>query len=213
MNVTVGEQLQPGQAPVVVLNPTINFTTASWNTTQEVQIIPGDDAVVRGPLPFQLIMDVSSSVDPTFHRRRIIHGLRSDEEAPTGLSPVDPVIVRGTDPGGIQYSSAGVLLGIDPGSQAAAAVKGGDQLDALAGPFGSTSFYNVTPGQTVTLNMAACSVDAPLQVIVYNNSIATWYVDVRQNGAVGFLLALFHDITSQRVMRTPFQGVAFPNIS
>lgn len=188
MNISATQALQPeARAPVVVVDPHLNFTRLTWNTSQLVEVLPGEDPVLV-PLPFQLLLVLSSSLDPGFVKRRVVQGLRTDEGSPAGVTPQEAIVIYG-DPDGIQVREAAVLQaasaafwggqgstgmgGSERDRNATAVVELGQPLQAPA-TLGSVAFYNLTTAQTVHLNIAACSADAALQVVVYNASIATW---------------------------------------
>ena len=157
-----------------------NFTIENWNTSQRITMDPGQDTKVTGPIPFQIILELSSDVNPALKKRRVLKGIRADEELPSGFSIEDPVVVE-SGPNGIQARDSGILEAAvnttsnSGGGGASRAVRLGDVLTDATPP-GSVVYYNVSSGDTLQLNIVACGVDAPLQVAIYNNSIATWYV-------------------------------------
>lgn len=144
------------------------FTSQNWNESKVLRFVPGDDGIPTGPLKFQIVLKTTSSIDKAYHEIRSISGLREDKEMPVGLTLVDPVMIT-AGPNGIQYKGAGSLL-----SNATATPDA--YGDPLRFPFvpGWIAFYNMTPGQTLVADVIACSKDAPLQVVMYNESRATW---------------------------------------
>jgi len=173
----------PDAASIALIEPTqLVFTVENWNISQRINIDPGSDTEATGPLPFQIILELSSDTAPTaLKKRRVLKGVRADEELPSGLTIQDPAVVT-SGPGGIQAQDT-VTLKANSTSLSRhdeegegvvdREVKLGDVL-RQATPPGSVYYYNVTSGDTVELNIVACGIDAPLQIAIYNNSIATW---------------------------------------
>lgn len=159
----------PGRAPVAVADPTLTFDASNWNATQLVEVLPGVDPL-PAPLPFRLTLDAASSARPGWARRRVVPGLRTDEGVPAGLTPDVPITLTG-GPAGVQARDAAALAGAE--GQGPFRVARGQRLVAPAA-LGSVAFFNLTTSQTVGLGVAACSGDAPLQVAVYNDSVAAW---------------------------------------
>jgi hypothetical protein len=170
-NVAAASNDASSTASISLIEPTqFTFTSEDWNISQRIGIDPGSDTTATGPLPFQIILELSSDATPTLKKRRVLKGIRADEELPSGLTIEDPVIVE-SGPYGIQARDTVTLLAAS--NSDSGEVKLGDVLTD-AGPPGSVYFYNVSSGDTVQLNIVACGADAPLQVAIYNSSIATW---------------------------------------
>lgn len=175
------------QANISLAEPSqFNFTADNWNKTQVLSVLSGDDNIRGGPLPFQIILDLSSTTNPNFHKRRVLQGLRLDDELPAGFTIEAPVIVTGGS-AGIQARDAVRLAAAAPPESTANLAAGGARGSSLepqlvhlgdnltqVEPPGSVVYYNISAGETVELRITACGARAPLQVAVYNNSVATW---------------------------------------
>lgn len=170
----------PDAASIALIEPTqLLFTLENWNISQRINIDPGSDTEATGPLPFQIILELSSDIMPTLKKRRVLKGVRADEELPSGLTTQDPLVIK-AGPRGIQARDTATLKAIssspsrqDEEKDVDREVQLGDVLTE-ATPIGSVYYYNVSSGDTVELNIRVCGMDVPLQVAIYNNSIATW---------------------------------------
>ena len=88
--------LRQQEANISLTSPTrLNFTAATWNRTQSISILSGNDDVAVGPLPFQIVLDLFSSVNPNFYRKRVLKGLRIDQEVAPVLTLDDPGVILG----------------------------------------------------------------------------------------------------------------------
>ncbi|KAL4537908.1 hypothetical protein Ndes2526B_g04235 [Nannochloris sp. 'desiccata'] len=169
----------PDAASIALIEPTqLVFTAENWNISQRINIDPGSDNEATGPLPFQIILELSSDTTPTLQKRRVLKGVRADEELPSGLTAQDPVILT-AGPGGIQARDTVTLVATStsPASQeeggGGGAVNLGDVL-IEATPPGSVYYYNISSADTIEMNIVACGIDTPLQIAIYNDSVATW---------------------------------------
>jgi hypothetical protein len=174
----------PETASISLIEPTkLKFSTENWNISHRINVDPGSDTQATGSLPFQIFLELSSDSQPALIKRRVLKGVRVDEElGSSGLSIETPVVIE-SGPDGIQAKDLVTLVAAADGGNGDGGVNGsvntnrevklGDVLkDAY--PPGSVYFYNISTGDTVELNIVACGTDVPLQIAIYNNSIATW---------------------------------------
>ena len=181
-----------GEANITLAEPfQFNFTSNTWNQSQILNVLSGDDSLRGGPVPFQIILDLSSSTNPTLHKRRVIQGLRLDDEIPAGFTIEAPVIITGGSSGIQAKDTARLVAAPQAGASTSGTISSnstlssggstnepylihiGDPLTQVEPP-GSIVYYNISAGETVELRIAACGAGVPLQVAIYNNSIATW---------------------------------------
>lgn len=160
------------QVPVTLLTKNLTFTFDNWDVGLGVDAITGNSSAVALPLPFEIHIVAISSMRQHFVQRRVIKGIRTDSQLLPGWSLEDPIVLSENSNGLLSTGDLGLLaprnVTID-----SAQVKMGSKL-AAANPLGTSVFFNLTASRSLILDMQACGMDSWLQVVIYNNSRATW---------------------------------------
>ena len=162
----------PSQAsPFVVYPKAINFTSLNWNVSRPIFITVQNTSEIDFPQAFQVEIVLTSDKNAKFRKIRMAQGICVSTEAPAGFSSTFPVLISGGS-NGIDANDTGSL--VERSGQSSFLVNPGDLLSVEGNPLGSVMYYNLSAGETVELNIAVCGRPAPLQVVVYNDSRATW---------------------------------------
>lgn len=158
-------------SPFMVYPQAINFTSQDWNVSRSIFIGVQNVSEIDFPQSFQLDISLTSDTNTRFRKIRMVQGISVSKEAPAGVSSTFPVLISGGS-NGINANDTGSL--VERSGQSSFIVNPGDLLAAEGTPLGSIMYYNLSAGETVELNIAVCGRPAPLQVVVYNDSRATW---------------------------------------
>jgi hypothetical protein len=160
------------QPPITLITQNLTFNMDNWDVGLGVDAITGNSSSVALPLPFEIHLVATSSIRQYYVQRRIIKGIRTDSQLMPGWSLEDPIVLSEDGNGFLSTGDLGVLAPRNV-TVASAQVKVGSKL-AAADPLGTTTFFNLTVSRSLTLDMQACGMDTWLQVVIYNDSRATW---------------------------------------
>jgi len=189
----------PNQPPISLLTETLVFTASNWSTAQPVVMVPGEDSLAQGPLPFQLefkstlhgLKSEKSNPEKSGKegeaaaaeavsvplQQRVVQGLRLDEELVPGYSLSDPMIISRDAVAGIFIEGEGILEPQGGRNQTLGSlIQFKDSLHEQVGslPLGTATYLNLTLSKERVFDVKACSQEMELQVAVYFNNTATW---------------------------------------
>jgi hypothetical protein len=150
------------------------FNSSNWAEEQAVVVRARNNASWPVDLLlFDLVLDVGGgSTDGTGGWQVSVPGSLDAGNASTGSSPEQPFLVSGTE--GLDYAADGTISAPQPAAQLVREVQPGQQLSSLASGHAAAHFFNLSSSLTVSLNVSACSPDAPLQVVLFDNDTAAW---------------------------------------
>lgn len=153
-------------APVSAAPSKLNFTAANWDAKQLLFITPGDDAIQDGVTPFSVLLELRSSSSSKFYKRRVIPGVRLDDETPEGSTPSRAFIVAMPSSSKPFTDTGSITAG-----GAAPSVKLGNttlqEFQALV-PLGAAVYYALSMAKTDDLTTAACSSDTTMRLYLFS---------------------------------------------
>lgn len=98
--------------PITLVTTQLSFNASNCNIPQEIVLVPGDDALEGGPEPFQLVFTAHSRTGeerPKLLQKKVVPGLRTDDELLPGWSFEDPVVITREAQGRISAQELGLL--------------------------------------------------------------------------------------------------------
>ena len=156
--IATGAAAASNSPPVTLLTSQLLFNISNWNISQNIVLFPGDDDIEGGPEPFQLIFTAHSMVGkerPRLLEKKIVPGLRTDDELLPGWSFEDPVVINRELEGGINTQELGLLdpimkLQKSNGNSTGGTIGEGGTADGTVNSTSTNTTTDTTVGQLVS---------------------------------------------------------------